>query len=898
MAQPVVPDGVPVPSPLADGLWTATFPSGLRLVVQEDRRVAVAVANVWVRVGSNREPERLRGWSHGIEHMLFKGTDRRGESDFAREVAEAGGSTNAGTGYETTNYHVTVPAARLDTALDILGDALLHSSFTPEALDAERKVLVHENHMYDDIPSGFGLTWRWALELAFDVSPYRHPIGGRDENLLGRSRDEILAFWRSAYRPDNMTVVVAGDVDAAAVADLVARHFPTDAGAGPPPVTDPELALVPAPPVEPVHRGPRCRLETGDVRKAYAKLVFPAPGENAPERHALAVARRVLGDGRSSRLHRTLVEDRHLVDDVSVALETGPREGVLIVDLETDPGRLAAALAATAETLAGVARDACTPAELDRAATRVRRAHLFASESVQGQAAAFGHADALGDLGRVFRLPAEIAAVRPGDVGAAAARVFRLDNLGCVRYLPDGTDVEGLGLPRDGQALAALVGPALSAVPADVPAPTVRSVAQPARRVGRAPASTGFRVVPLGDGPSVWLRRDPAVPVVSALLTVPGGSLTETARDAGLSTLVRMVQVKGAAGRDAQALHEDLEGQGASISPTAQRDHAGLALHALSDRLDDALDLLELVIVAPDFPEAEVEQERRLALQQLASLEDSPFQAAALRLRELMYGDHPYGRPLSGTATSLPGLDRAALAARHVADWTRGAPQVVVSGDFDEDRLLARLGQLFAALPPGAAPAVPPVGPARRPDGIEQLRLQRRQNQTVVLAGWPGPIDPDEQRIPLMLLRELLNGQSGRLFEALRNRRSLCYNSGLLSTAGFGQGMLMGYVLTAPETAAEAAAALAREVADLTDAPVGDVEFARARSRLLGGLLIGVQGNAAQAARASRSFLYGRSPGDLEEVVAGVETCTPADVRDAAAAFITPEARFEVVLGP
>ena len=97
-------------------------------------------------------------------------------------------------------------------------------------------MLVHENHMYDDIPFGFGVTWRWGMELAFDRSPYRHPIGGRDENLLERDREDIVAFWRSAYRPDNMTVVVVGRRRSRGDGfDLVRDKFADPAGSGPDP---------------------------------------------------------------------------------------------------------------------------------------------------------------------------------------------------------------------------------------------------------------------------------------------------------------------------------------------------------------------------------------------------------------------------------------------------------------------------------------------------------------------------------------------------------------------------------------------------------------------------------------------------------------------------------------
>jgi zinc protease len=266
MSDDVFPAAGLQPCSLAADLYTGRLPGGLRVAIRRDARTPVAVCNIWVGVGSNREPEALRGWSHGIEHMLFKGTQRRGESDFALEVASAGGSTNAGTGYETTNYHITVPAAQLPVAIDILADALQHSVFDPESLEAERKVLVHENHMYDDIPFGFGVTWRWGLELAFDSSPYRHPIGGQDENLLTCPRERVMAYWRSAYHPTNMVAVVVGDVDPQAVFAQLGAVFPVrtdapDAGDG--------NAILAAPPLEPRRTAPRLRVETGDLKRAY-----------------------------------------------------------------------------------------------------------------------------------------------------------------------------------------------------------------------------------------------------------------------------------------------------------------------------------------------------------------------------------------------------------------------------------------------------------------------------------------------------------------------------------------------------------------------------------------------------------------------------------------------------
>ena len=886
-------------STLAAGLHTARLANGLRVIIREDRRTPVAVCNVWVKVGSNREPEPMRGWSHGIEHMLFKGTTRRNEGDFAREVAEAGGSTNAGTGYESTNYHITVPAENLPRAVDILSDSLFHSAFEPASLDAERQVLVHENHMYDDIPFGFGVTWRWGCELTFDMSPYRHPIGGRDENLLERDRQDILTFWRSAYRPDNMAVVVVGAVDPAATFALVREKFGTvDPAlfAG----TDGPCAIIAEPPVEPPSRGPRLRLEYGDIKKAYAKLIFPAPGDKRGLEPILSVVRRVLSDGRSCRLYRRVQEEQKLVDDFAVMTETGPREGIVLFDLETGPDRLAAALREVARVLEALKTDGCTPAELQRAITRVARGFHFGAETVQGQASNLGHHDLSDDLAGAFIYPEQVAAVTAEDVRNYCRAVYRLSNANVVIYLPEGTDAAACGIPLDAGALRELLAPVLGdGPPTEIPSPGAPAPARTGRgQVQSVGDDPRFETVRLANGIEVSFRVDRSLPILTMSLAGRGGALGETAADAGLAALTQAVQIKGAGGLTSEALHERLEGEGASLSPNVDRDYCGMFLSGMSGRLDIALDLLGLTIHEPNFEAAEIAQEQRLALEQLASVADNPIQAAALRLRSMVYGDHPYGRPLAGLETSIPGLSRDALVSRHRRNWAADRLQVVVSGDFSPDVLIPQLESVLGALPPTAGADEPRPGPAQLPVGVVSERMTRQQNQSVVLVAWPGPPDTETDRVPLMLLKEVLNGQSGRLFETLRNRQSLCYNTGTMSTAGFGQGLFMGYVLTAPDTAEQARQALVGEILGLRDGLVADADFERARAELLGHMLIASQSNSARTSRAARDRIYGRGANDLPKLIELVRACRPAEVREVAERMFTAADRYEVLLGP
>ena len=872
----------------------AELDNGLRVVVHEDYRSPVAVCNAWVRVGSNLETDAVRGWAHGIEHMLFKGTARRAENDFAMEVAEIGGTTNAGTGYETTNYHITVPAENLSRAVDILADALLHASFEPDALDSERQVLVHENHMYDDMPSGFGVTWRWALETAFDRSPYRHHIGGPDSSLLETPREAILDFYRSAYDPANMTVVVAGAVSADDVLPLIERKFATEGR--------PRSAPLPQPPVEPPHEALRYRIENGDIQRAYGKIVFPGPAAGSPDRAVLAVIRQVLADGRSCRLHRRVQQEMELVNAITLLDESGPREGIMMVDFECDPAKAAAVVDAVATILQEMRDEPPTVAELTKAKIRAERAHLFALETVQGQAATLGWHDAMGDIATAFTIPQRIAAVTGDDVRRVCNDIFRRSNASVLIYLPRDERPADIGLP----GTAAEMDERLAGMLADRPARPVETKASPVEISVAAAAARGsalkseipFVDVPLNGGGRLFCRSDSSQPLICLGAHVAGGVWLEPAGLEGLSALTLSVQAKAAVGETPAALQEIVEGHGASLSPFAASDHSGLYLTGLTRHLPLLMRRLSRLCGVPAFAPEEIEKERRFALEDLASLADDTFQFAARALREAVYAGHPYGHPLMGTEASLPRIVPADLTDHHRRIWTPPNVTIVASGDVTAEILAPLCEELLDGLPRGSAPELPAAPDLVRPQAPVFRRLERDVSQSVVLAAWIGPEGPNEDRAELSLLRALLNGQSGRLFEQLRNRRSLCYSSGVQTSAGFGTGMTVAFVMTDPGQEQQAREALAAELAATAETAAPDVEFERARARLIGNLLISRQSAASRVGACARDVLYGRGPNDFDRLLEQLRQTTPAAVRDAAARIFDRPGRYEIVVGP
>ncbi len=862
----------------------AVLPNGMRLIVLEDHRGGVATCNVWVRAGSNLEPDGVRGWSHGIEHMLFKGTDRRGERDFALAVADLGGRSNAGTGYETTNYHITVPTAGITAAADLLADILFHASFDPASLEAERQVLVHENHLHDDQPGGYGLTWRLALELACDASPYRRPIGGRDEDLLRTPRDEILAFWRAAYRPERMTTVVVGDVDTGRLLPELAVRLGS--------FTPPPAPPLPDPPVEPPHTAPRCRLVTADVKRLYAKLVVPAPPEGDPDRPVVEMIRHLLAEGRGSRLFREVRERAGLASEISLLGETGPREGWLVVDWETDPDRGRDALLAIVHELALLQQEPVDERERQRALARALLAHEANRETVQGQAFLIGWHDLMGDPLRAWDLPQRLDAVTTDDIMRVSRRLFAPEQISLLLYGP--RDGLAPGLPRDGEALRPLLGE-LTGPGADTPGnpPRVRGTgfAPPAAATTDQP----FVALELPGGARLYARYDPSLPLATVSVTVRGGVWLQDRP--GEASLAQHVMLKGTEGRSAEELATAWEEKGVTVSPLVGRDQTGLVVAGLTRHWQEVLDLVATMVCRPTFPDDELERERRLALADLAAFADDPFQAAALRLRERFYGDHPYGPPLVGWPESLAALTPEDLHRWYNRVWRQGNIVIVASGDLAPESLARRLEPVLADMP-AAPPVQVPGGGQIAVQGHVQETLRRDSQQVVVLAAVPGPAHPDAHRAELSLWQALLNGQSGRLFARLRNERSLCYTAGVQAAAGLGPGMIIAYILTSPDRVAEAADALRAELEETASSPPTAEELARARRRLRGNLLINRQTHGDRVSRCSTNVLYGRDPDDLRKLLAALDAVTPESLRAAVEYYLAAGTRLELRLGP
>lgn len=365
----------------------------------------------WLAVGSRDEPEHLAGASHFLEHLLFKGTERRTARDIAETVDAVGGDMNAFTSKENTAYYARLPAHELDLGLELLTDVITSPAFRPHEVEAERQVILEELLMDEDDPDDMVGT------LLYEALFPDHPLGwetvGTRESIERLGRDDIAAFFHDHYHPVNRVVAAAGQLDHDQVVKGVEACFAGRSGG--------ERPVRHAPAVDPrplvVHRR--------DTEQAHVALGWRSLASDDPDRYALAVLNQVLGGGMASRLFQEVREERGLAYSVGSGTSTFADTGTLVIYVGTAIGRSTEALTVIDGVVGDLVADGITARELEVAQGYLSGSLVLGLEDSGSRMGRLGSSEIIrGYVTSVDDHLDRIAAVTLADVQRVAQRVL------------------------------------------------------------------------------------------------------------------------------------------------------------------------------------------------------------------------------------------------------------------------------------------------------------------------------------------------------------------------------------------------------------------------------------------------------------------------------------------
>jgi predicted Zn-dependent peptidase len=365
----------------------------------------------WVGTGSRDESPEVAGASHFLEHLLFKGTDMRSARDIAEVIDAVGGDINAFTTKEYTAFYVRVLADSLDIGLDILSDIMWAPAFRPEEIESERQVILEEILMHADEPADL------VHEVFLDALYPGHPLGrdvlGDEATISAMARDDVAVFHRHHYRPGNVLLAAAGDVDHDRVAAGVDKRFTGRRGGAAPERTEPSSSPRPVA----VVRRP--------TEQAHLVVGARSLDRDDDDRYALAVMNHVLGDGMSSRLFQEIRERRGLVYSVYSYRAAYQGSGAFGVYAGTTPSKAGEVLALIHAEFDRLLDSGITEAELARAKSHVEGSMALSLEDSGARMSRIGRSQMVhGRVPTIDELDEKLRAVTLADVDRVAQRVL------------------------------------------------------------------------------------------------------------------------------------------------------------------------------------------------------------------------------------------------------------------------------------------------------------------------------------------------------------------------------------------------------------------------------------------------------------------------------------------
>jgi predicted Zn-dependent peptidase len=420
-----------------------TLPNGLRCLVHEDFTTPLAVLNVLYDVGSRDEHPGRTGFAHLFEHLMFSGSVNVPSYD--EPLQKVGGENNAFTSQDITNYYLSLPAANIETGFWLESDRMLDLAFSQNGLDVQRKVVVEEfKQSYLNQP--YGDVWLKLKPLAYNTHPYQwNTIGKEISHIEEAEMDDVRAFFRKHYAPQNAVLVVAGAVAFDEVKRLAEKWFgPIEGGARY------ERQL----PQEPVQTEARHAETTAAVPLSALYKAYHMPARLDPRYHAVDLLSDLLGRGKSSRLHQKLVKEQALFNNISASLTGALDPGLLVISGKLNTAvTLEEADRAVEAVVAELLQADVPAAELDKVKNQAETGLVFGEIELLNRALALAIGKLLGNANLVNEEPALLQAVTPTNIRQAAELVLRPENCNTLYYraaTPEAIEVE-----EDAEATAA-----------------------------------------------------------------------------------------------------------------------------------------------------------------------------------------------------------------------------------------------------------------------------------------------------------------------------------------------------------------------------------------------------------------------------------------------------------
>ncbi|MEK6337062.1 MAG: pitrilysin family protein [Acidobacteriota bacterium] len=858
-----------------------TLPNGLNVIMHVDKSTPIVAVDFWYHVGSKNEVRGRTGFAHLFEHLMFQGSKNYND-DYFKPLQEAGANINGSTNTDRTNYFEILPSNFLELALFMEADRMggLLDAITMEKLNNQRDVVKNEKRQsYDNQP--YGTAQERIAEIMYPPDhPYHWTTIGSLDDLTAASIDDVKAFFRQYYVPNNASLVIAGDFDTKQARSWVSKYFgPIPRGAA---------VVRPNPPTPKFDAEIRKSFDD-DVPLPRLYMLWHTVPRFAGDESALSMLGSVLSSGRNSRLQSNLIYGKQLAQEVGAFQASREVAGAFQVTSTARPGKSLEEI--EKEILAEIERikkEPPTAEEMERALNQIESQAVYALQTV------FGRADQMNNYFTMRGRPDyfqqnlnEFRKVTPADV-QRVAQTYLTDKKLVMSYLR-----------RQGAAQS------VAQNSANTPTSTAAKQKQePDTSKLPKPGPDPKLVLPkieknkLSNGLEVWLVHHNELPIVSMNLVVKTGGTADA--KAGVASMTANLLDDGTKTRSVTEISKQIQSIGAQLNTGSDWDSSNVALLTLTKNLDKALDIFADVVANPTFPEAEFEIQRRRAAVAFLQRKNNANAIANVAYNSLLYGkDHPYSRSLAGDEDSLKALTRDDLQKFYDSYYRPNNSILIVVGEADSKMLMPKLEKAFANWKAGSvtATAAPPAPRFEQP-GI-YIVDRPGAAQSVVTIGQIGVERSNPDYFSLLVMNSILGGQfTSRVNLNLREDKGYTYGarSGWSFRRGAGPFSASADVQTA--VTKEAVEEFMKELNGIRGSiPVTQKELEYNKQSIIRRYPGAFETVGQISNQLSNLVVFGLPDGYFNEYIAKVNAVTVADVNRVANKYLDPSRMAILIVG-
>ena len=859
--------------------------NGLTVVMHQDNSTPIVAVNVFYHVGSKNEAPGRTGFAHLFEHMMFQGS-KSYSSDYLSAIDDIGGSVNGTTNEDRTYYYEVVPANYLERTLYLEADRMggLLEAMTQEKLDNQRDVVKNERRLrVDNQP--YGTSFERIGEIMYPKGhPYNWSVIGSMEDLSAASMEDVKAFFRQYYTPNNAVLVVSGSFNEKQAQTWINKYFgPIKKGTN---ITRPNQ---PQPQLNEVVR----KVYEDSVPLPRMYKVWASGAQYSQDEAALDMLASILSSGRGSRLQSNLLYGKELVQQIGAGNSTSEIGGLFQITATAKPGKTLEEIEKEINVeIERIKKEPPTAEEMSRALTIREAGFIYGLQSVLGKGGQLS--SYTGYLNRPDYFQSDLDRYRKvtaADVQRVANKYLIANHL-VMSYLPSKTPVTRTNASTDKSATtkaketdAALIAKQRAMLPKG--GPTVKF------------ALPAIEKTKLSNGMNVWIVRQSELPIVSMNMVLNAGGIQDSAAKTGVAAMTANMLNQGTKTRSAVDIANQQQSLGASVGAGSGWDSTNISMQTLTKNLDPALELYADVVTNPSFPEKELDSIRRRTLVGFMQRKSIPAAVNSLAYNKVLYGTQPYGRELGGDEASIKSMSREDLMNFYKANYSPSNATLIVVGDVTQAMLMPKLEQAFANWKGGKANMM--TATAQTMTGKPGIYIIDKPGaaQSTISIGQVGIDRSNPDYYAVQVMNSILGGgSSGRLFKNLREDKGYTYGAYSSFTTRRGAGPFRASGDFQTFSTKESVSELMKEIAGIRGAiPVTQAELDTNKQSIINGYPQGFETVGQISNQLSNLVVYGLPDTYFNDYITKINAVTIADVNRVANKYLTPDKMAIVIVG-